>query len=87
MLSATEVSYAALRVGGIWPARIGAIVGKLVINLVLLVVLAAAVIWAVNYFKGRDAGPGARDDNVPARKETKPRVEEKYGFTSEGVAP
>ncbi len=61
--------------------------GKLVINLVLLVVLAAAVIWAVQYFKGRDDGREARADSVPAKTDPPMRTEEKYGFTSEGVAP
>jgi hypothetical protein len=61
---------------------------KLVRSLLLIAILAAGVFAAVQYFKGRDSGGESRADAAGnKKKEPPPRVEEKYGFTSEGLAP
>ncbi len=63
---------------------------KLVKSLVVLVIVAAAAIGGFVYLSNSNIG--STDGETAARTETKTqpkkmRVEEKYGFTSEGLGP
>ena len=63
---------------------------KLVKNLVVLVIVAAAAIGGFVYLSNSNIGSTDGDRAAPTEKKTPPkkvRVEEKYGFTSEGLGP
>lgn len=63
---------------------------KLVKSLVVLVIVAAAAIGGFVYLSNSNIGSTDGDTAAQAEKKTPPkkiRVEEKYGFTTEGIGP
>ena len=63
---------------------------KLVKSLVVLVIVAAAAIGGFVYLSNSKIGSTDGDTAARTGKKTQPkkmRVEEKYGFTSEGLGP
>ncbi len=63
---------------------------KLVKNLVVLVIVAAAAIGGFVYLSNSNIGSTDGDTTTRTEKKTQPkkmRVEEKYGFTTEGIGP
>ena len=63
---------------------------KLMKSLVVLVIVAAAAIGGFVYLSNSKIGSTDGDRTAKTEKKTQPkkvRVEEKYGFTSEGLGP
>ncbi len=63
---------------------------KLVKSLVVLVIVAAAAIGGFVYLANSNIGSTDGDTTAQTEKKPQPkkvRVEEKYGFTSEGLGP